>query len=149
MIDPESVNELVDGAIHHAKANSRDAVALGVDEHLDIGIRNDFAYIVDHIEEYDDDAAIINEIDYTANGYDDTYPVHPTPPVVTHAHDGYNIYMQNHSVVDELSTEHIVQADNITEVLTKSMSGLLRSAGSEYVINFSEYMNDNVNDLAN
>ena len=145
MIDPEAIKSLVDNAFAHARSRGEDAVSWGMTEKLDADMELDFDYIVARIETYTDDDSLIRDIIEAADNLTDNYPVHPEPPQADTVQEGFDMYQRDPITFDEEIEQYGMTS--VEDILTKGISLVMSSAGSQYVDAFVEYINDNAESL--
>lgn len=145
MIDPEAIKSLVDNAFAYARSRGEDAVSWGMTEKLDADMELDFDYIVARIETYTDDDSLIRDIIEAADNLTDNYPVHPEPPQADTVQEGFDMYQRDPITFDEEIEQYGMTS--VEDILTKGISMVMSSAGSQYVDAFVEYINDNAESL--
>lgn len=145
MIDPEAIKSLVDNAFAHARSRGEDAVSWGMTEKLDADMELDFDYIAARVETYTDDDSLIRDIIEAADNLTDNYPVHPEPPQADTVQEGFDMYQRDPITFDEEIEQYGITS--VEDILTKGISMVMSSAGSQYVDAFVEYINDNAESL--
>ena len=145
MINPEAIKSLVDNAFAHARSRVEDAVSWGMTEKLDADMELDFDYIVARVETYTDDDSLIRDIIEAADNLTDNYPVHPEPPQADTVQEGFDMYQRDPITFDEEIEQYGMTS--VEDILTKGISLVMSSAGSQYVDAFVEYINDNAESL--
>lgn len=145
MIDPEAIKSLVDNAFAHARSRGEDAVSWGMTEKLDADMELDFDYIAARVETYTDDDSLIRDIIEAADNLTDNYPVHPEPPQADTVQEGFDMYQRDPITLDEEIEQYGITS--VEDILTKGISMVMSSAGSQYVDAFVEYVNDNAESL--
>lgn len=145
MINPEAIKSLVDNAFAHARSRGEDAVSWGMTEKLDADMELDFDYIVARVETYTDDDSLIRDIIEAADNLTDNYPVHPEPPQADTVQEGFDMYQRDPITFDEEIEQYGMTS--VEDILTKGISLVMSSAGSQYVDAFVEYINDNAESL--
>ena len=145
MIDPEAIKSLVDNAFAHARSRGEDAVSWGMTEKLDADMELDFDYIAARVETYTDDDSLIRDIIEAADNLTDNYPVHPEPPQADTVQEGFDMYQRDPITFDEEIEQYGITS--VEDILTKGISMVMSSAGSQYVDAFVEYVNDNAESL--
>lgn len=143
MIDPEAIKSLVDNAFGHARSRGEDAVSWGMNEKLDADMELDFDFIAARVETYTDDASLIRDIMDAADNLYENYPVHPEPPEIHTVQEGFDMYLRDPITFDEEIEVYLPGMTSVEDVLTKGISMVMNSAGSEYVDAFVEYIKDN------
>ena len=145
MIDPEAIKSLVDNAFAHARSRGEDAVSWGMNEKLDADMELDFDFIISRVETYTDDDSLIRDIIEAADNLTDNYPVHPEPPRADTVQEGFDMYQRDPITFDEEIEQYGMTS--VEDILTKGISMVMSSAGSQYVDAFVEYINDNAESL--
>ena len=145
MIDPGSIKSLVDNAFAHARSRGEDAVSWGMTEKLDADMELDFDFIISRVETYTDDDSLIRDIVGAADNLTDNYPVHPEPPQADTVQEGFDMYQRDPITFDEEIEQYGMTS--VEDILTKGVSMVMSSAGSQYVDAFVEYINDNAESL--
>ena len=145
MIDPEAIKSLVDNAFAHARSRGEDAVSWGMNEKLDADMELDFDFIISRVETYTDDDSLIRDIIEAADNLTDNYPVHPEPPRADTVQEGFDMYQRDPITFDEEIEQYGMTS--VEDILTKGISLVMSSAGSQYVDAFVEYINDNAESL--
>lgn len=145
MINPEAIKSLVDNAFTHARSRGEDAVSWGMTEKLDADMELDFDYIAARVETYTDDDSLIRDIIEAADNLTDNYPVHPEPPQADTVQEGFDMYQRDPITFDEEIEQYGMTS--VEDILTKGISLVMSSAGSQYVDAFVEYINDNAESL--
>ena len=145
MIDPEAIKSLVDNAFAHARSRGEDAVSWGMTEKLDADMELDFDFIISRVETYTDDDSLIRDIVGAADNLTDNYPVHPEPPQADTVQEGFDMYQRDPITFDEEIEQYGMTS--VEDILTKGISMVMSSAGSQYVDAFVEYINDNAESL--
>lgn len=145
MIDPEAIKSLVDNAFAHARSRGEDAVSWGMTEKLDADMELDFDFIISRVETYTDDDSLIRDIIEAADNLTDNYPVHPEPPQADTVQEGFDMYQRDPITFDEEIEQYGMTS--VEDILTKGISMVMSSAGSQYVDAFVEYVNDNAESL--
>ena len=145
MIDPEAIKSLVDNAFAHARSRGEDAVSWGMNEKLDADMELDFDFIISRVETYTDDDSLIRDIIEAADNLTDNYPVHPEPPQADTVQEGFDMYQRDPITFDEEIEQYGMTS--VEDILTKGISLVMSSAGSQYVDAFVEYINDNAESL--
>lgn len=149
MIGPEDIKSLVDDAFGYARSRGTDAVSWGMNDKLDADMEQDFDFIAARVETYTDDTSLIRDIVDAANNLVDNYPVHPEPPQADTVQEGFDMYLRDRITFDEEIEVYLSDMTSVEDVLTKGISMVMSSAGSEYVDAFVEYINDNAMYLMN
>lgn len=145
MIDPEAIKSLVDNAFAHARSRGEDAVSWGMTEKLDADMELDFDFIISRVETYTGDDSLIRDIIEAADNLTDNYPVHPEPPQADTVQEGFDMYLRDPLTFDEEIEQYGMTS--VEDILTKGISMVMSSAGSQYVDAFVEYINDNAESL--